>query len=113
MVLIGLVLIAIAAGFTADVFVQNAGSVQVDVLGRTFAGGPGWLIVAGALVLIIFVLGARLVAVGISTARRRRVLLREAELVSAASARIRSRAEADAAPTSVTTAQRDQRLQLE
>jgi hypothetical protein len=76
MVLVGLLLIAAAAGFTIDVFVQNAGDLHVDVLGRTFVVQPGWLVVAGIVALAAFLIGARLVAVGIARARRRRAALR-------------------------------------
>jgi hypothetical protein len=78
MVLVGLLLIAAAAGFTIDVFVQNAGDLDVDVLGRTFVVPPGWLVVAGIVALAAFLIGARLVAVGIARARRRRAATRRA-----------------------------------
>ena len=87
MVLIGLLLIGVAAGFTVDVFLQNAHDVDVIVLGRTFTVGPGWIVVAGIVALASFVIGARLVALGIRRARRRRSMLRDA----AAAARERDR----------------------
>jgi hypothetical protein len=77
-VLIGLLLIALAAGFTADVFVQNTSDVDVDVLGHTFAIRPGWIVVAGLLALATFAIGARLVFSGVRRARRRRSVLRGA-----------------------------------
>ena len=57
-VLIGLVSLAMTVGFTVDVFVQNADPVQVVLMGRTFSGRPGLLVVAGALVLLIVVFGS-------------------------------------------------------
>src|SRR5262249_13989726 len=103
MVLIGLVLLAIAVGFTVDVLVQNADPVQVDLMGRTFSGRPGLLVVAGALVLLIFVLGTRLVVVGVRSARRRRILLREAALVNATAERLRARREEETRTTNSQT----------
>jgi hypothetical protein len=79
MVLVGLLLIAVAAGFTTDVFLQNSQHVSVDVLGRSFSVTPGWIVVAGLLALAVFVLGARLLALGVIRARRRRSMLRGAE----------------------------------
>ena len=78
-ILIGLLLIGVAAGFTVDVFVQNAHDVDVDVLGRTFTVGPGWIVIAGIVALATFLVGARLVALGTRRARRRRSILRGAE----------------------------------
>ena len=78
-VLIGLVLIGVAAGFTVDVFLQNAHDVDVVVLGRTFTVGPGWIVVAGIVALATFTIGARLLARGIRRARRRRSIVRGAE----------------------------------
>jgi hypothetical protein len=77
--LIGLFLIAVAAGFTADVFLQNAHDVDVDVLGHTFAVSPGWVVVAGILALATFIIGARLLALGVRRTRRRKSVLRQAE----------------------------------
>jgi len=82
MVLIGLLLIAVAAGFTADVFVQNAHKVDVDVLGRTFNVRPGWLVVAGFVTFAVFFVGARLVVRGVGAARRRKKVLRNAEVAA-------------------------------
>lgn len=79
MVLIGLLLIGAAAGFTVDVFLQNAHDIDVDVLGRTFTVGPGWIVIAGIVAFAIFMIGARLVARGTRRARRRRSILRGAE----------------------------------
>jgi hypothetical protein len=79
MMLVGLLLIAVAVGFTIDVFVENTASLDVDVLGRTFVVSPGWLVVAGIVALAAFLVGARLVAVGIARARRRRAALRDAQ----------------------------------
>src|SRR5262245_21225258 len=79
MALIGLVLIALAVGFTVDVFVENSQSLDVDVLGRTFSVTPGWIVVAGIVALALFVVGARFVAVGVRRYRRRKSALREAE----------------------------------
>lgn len=78
MVLIGLLLIAAAVGFTADVFIQNAGGVDIDVLGRTFVVAPGWLVVAGIAAFIALLLGWRLVVGGVTRARSRRASLRSA-----------------------------------
>ena len=78
-VLIGLLLIGVAAGFTVDVFLQNSQDVDVDVLGRTFTVGPGWIVIAGIIALATFAIGARLVARGTRRARRRRSALRAAE----------------------------------
>jgi dolichyl-phosphate-mannose--protein O-mannosyl transferase len=75
--LIGLFLIAVAAGFTADVFLQNAHDVDVDVLGHTFAVSPGWVVVAGILALATFIIGARLLALGVRRTRRRKSVLRQ------------------------------------
>jgi len=69
----------VAAGFTVDVFVQNAHDVDVDVLGRTFTVGPGWIVIAGIVALATFIVGARLLARGFRRARRRRSILRGAE----------------------------------
>ena len=79
MILIGLLLMCVAAGFTVDVFIQNSHTVDVDVLGRPFTVAPGWIVVAGSVALAIFAIGARLVALGIRRARRRRSILRGAE----------------------------------
>jgi flagellar biosynthesis/type III secretory pathway M-ring protein FliF/YscJ len=79
MTLIGLVLIALAAGITVDVFVENTGTVDVDVLGRTFSVGPGWIVVVGIAALAVFVLGVRFLTLGIRRRRRRRAALRDAE----------------------------------
>jgi len=79
LMLIGLLLIAIAAGFATDVFVQNSHRVDVEVLGRHFTVRPGWLVVAGIVVLAVFLLGARLIAIGAGRARRRTSMLRGAE----------------------------------
>jgi hypothetical protein len=78
-VLIGLLLIGVAAGFTVDVFLQNAHDVDVVVLGRTFTVGPGWIVVAGIAALATFIIGARLLARGLRRARRRRSILRGAQ----------------------------------
>jgi hypothetical protein len=78
-VLIGLLLIGVAAGFTVDVFLQNAHDVDVDVLGHTFTVGPGWIVIAGIVALATFIIGARLLALGTRRARRRRSILRGAE----------------------------------
>jgi hypothetical protein len=78
-VLIGLLLIGAAGVFTADVFVENAHAVDVDVLGHTFTAAPGWIVVAGIVALATFMIGARLCVVGTRRARRRRSLLRSAE----------------------------------
>ena len=78
MILIGLLLIGVAAGFTVDVFMQNAHDVDVDVLGHTFTVAPGWIVVAGIVALATFMIGARLVALGTRRARRRRYMLRSA-----------------------------------
>jgi len=78
-VLIGLLLIGVAAGFTVDVFLQNAHDVDVDVLGRTFTVGPGWIVIAGIVALATFMIGARLLVLGTRRARRRRAILRGAE----------------------------------
>jgi hypothetical protein len=81
-VLIGLLLIAVGAGFTADVFLQNSQQVTVDVLGRDFTVGIGWVVVAGIVALAVFVVGVRLVVLGVSRARRRKTMLRNAEVAS-------------------------------
>jgi hypothetical protein len=78
-ILIGLVLIAVAVGFTVDVFVQNAHDVDVDVLGRTFTVSPGWIMIAGVVALATFIIGARLLALGARRAHRRKSVLRSAE----------------------------------
>jgi hypothetical protein len=78
-VLVGLLLIAAAAGFTIDVFAQNTASVDVDVLGRTFAVDPGWLVVAGAVAVAVLLVGTRLVVAGMARARGRRATLRTAQ----------------------------------
>src|SRR5204863_6875080 len=69
----------VAAGFTVDVFVENAHDVDVDVLGHTFTVGPGWIVIAGIVALATFMVGARLLALGTRRARRRRSILRGAE----------------------------------
>jgi hypothetical protein len=79
MALIGLVLIALAAGFTVDVFVENSQRFDVDVLGRTFSVTPGWMVVSGIVVLAVVVIGARLVAVGNRRRRHRKSVIRDAE----------------------------------
>ena len=80
MILIGLLLVAVAAGFTVDVFVQNTTDVDVDVLGRTFVVAPGWLVVAGITAIVVSLIGARLVVAGVARARRRRTALRSARI---------------------------------
>src|SRR3954463_2233969 len=82
MALVGLLLIALAAGFTIDVFVENTANIDVDVLGRTFVVTPGWLVIAGVAALATCLVGARLVAVGIARARRRRAALRDAQVAA-------------------------------
>jgi hypothetical protein len=79
MVLVGILLIAVAAGFTIDLFVENASRIDVDVLGRTFVVNPGWLVVAGIVAVTVFLIGARLVVVGIARVRRHRAALRAAQ----------------------------------
>jgi hypothetical protein len=79
MVLIGLLLIAVAAGFAADVIVKNAHKIDVEVLGRTFHVRMGWLFVAGMLALAVFMIGVSLVVRGVRASRRRKSMLREAE----------------------------------
>jgi hypothetical protein len=78
-VLVGLLLIAAAAGFTIDVFAQNTAPVDVDVLGRTFAVDPGWVVVAGAVAIAALFVGTQLVATGVARARGRRAALRAAQ----------------------------------
>jgi hypothetical protein len=82
MVLVGVLLIAVAAGFTIDVFAQNTANIDVDVLGRTFVVTPGWLVIAGIVALGAFLAGARLVGVGAARARRRRAALRSAQVAA-------------------------------
>jgi hypothetical protein len=82
MVLIGLVLVAAAVGFTVDVFVQNSASIDVDVLGRTFVVSPGWLVVAGVGAAVVLLIGARLVVGGLARSRRRRTELRTARVAA-------------------------------
>jgi hypothetical protein len=82
MVLIGLVLVAAAVGFTVDVFVQNTASIDVDVLGRTFVVSPGWLVVAGLVAVVVLLIGARLVVGGLARSRRRRTELRSARVAT-------------------------------
>ena len=79
MVLVGLLLVAVAAGFTIDVFAENTANIDVDVLGRTFSVSPGWLVVAGAVALAALLVGVRLVGLGIGRARGRRSTLRSAQ----------------------------------
>jgi flagellar biosynthesis/type III secretory pathway M-ring protein FliF/YscJ len=79
MAVIGLILIALAVGFTVDVFVENSQSLDVDVLGRTFSVSPGWIVVGGIVALALFVIGMRLVMLGLRRRRRRTSRLREAE----------------------------------
>lgn len=79
MVLVGLLLIAVAAGFTIDVFAQNTAAIDVDVLGRTFAVEPGWLVVAGAVAIAALLVGTRLVVAGVARSRGRRAALRAAQ----------------------------------
>jgi FtsZ-interacting cell division protein ZipA len=82
MVLIGLVLVAAAVGFTIDVFVQNTASIDVDVLGRTFVVRPGWLVVAGLVAVVVLLIGVRLVVGGLARSRRRRTELRTARVAA-------------------------------
>ena len=82
MVLVGLLLIAVAAGFTIDVFAENTANIDVDVLGRTFSVSPGWLVVAGAVALAALLLGVRIVGFGIRRVRARRSALRSAQLAA-------------------------------
>jgi hypothetical protein len=77
--LVGLLLIAAAAGFTIDVFAQNTQTIDVDVLGRTFAVEPGWLVVAGAVAIAALLVGTRLVVAGITRSHTRRAALRAAQ----------------------------------
>jgi hypothetical protein len=78
-ILIGLLLIAVAAGFTVDVFVENSHHLDVDVLGRTFTVTPGWIVIAGVVALAIFAVGASLLTRGIRKVRRRKYVMRRAE----------------------------------
>src|SRR5438105_14598760 len=78
MVLLGMLLIAVAAGFTIDLFVENASNIDADVPGRTFVVKPGWLVVAGIAALTVFRVGARLLVIGIVRVRSRRAALRAA-----------------------------------
>jgi hypothetical protein len=82
MVLVGLLLVAAAVGFTIDVFVQNEASIDVDVLGRTFVVRPGWLVVAGLVAAVVLLVGARLVVGGLARSRRRRKELRAARVAA-------------------------------
>ena len=78
MVVIGVVLMAAAIGFSIDVFVQNTTDIDIDVFGRTFVVAPGWLVVAGIVAVVAFLVGVRLVAAGVTRARGRRRALRAA-----------------------------------
>ena len=82
MVLVGLLLVAVAAGFTIDVFAENTANIDVDVLGRTFSVSPGWLVVAGAVALAALLVGVRLVGIGVRRVRARRSALRSAQLAT-------------------------------
>jgi len=74
--LLGVVLVAAAIGVTVDIFVQNTEQFDLDAFGRTFAVTPGWLVVTGIAVVVVFLIGARLIALGVARARRRRRALR-------------------------------------
>ena len=79
MIFVGVLLIAAAAGFTIDVFVENSAHVDVDLLGRTFVVNAGWLVVAGVVATTMLIVGARLIVVGMARSSRRRAALRTAQ----------------------------------
>jgi hypothetical protein len=64
------------------VFLQNSDGVDLDVLGRSMTIRPGWIVVAGIAALALFILGARLVALGVGRARRHKSMLRDAEVAA-------------------------------
>jgi hypothetical protein len=70
--ILGLLLVAIAAGFAVDVFVENTNDFDIDVLGRTFTVAPGWLLAAGAAASLLAILGFLLIGNGMTRARGRR-----------------------------------------
>jgi hypothetical protein len=78
MMILGLLLIAAAAGFAIDVFVENTDNIDVDVLGRTFTVAPGWLLAAGAAAALVACLGFLMIGNGMARARNRRRKMRDA-----------------------------------
>ena len=80
MIIVGVLLIAAAAGFAVDVFVENSATIDVDVLGRTFAVDPGWLVVAGVVACAVLFAGVRLIGFGLARRRARRETPRTAQL---------------------------------
>ena len=79
MVLLGLLLIAIAIAFTADVFLENSHPINAKVLGHSYSVRPGWVVVGGVVAVVVFIVGARVITRGAGRARRRKSILREAE----------------------------------
>jgi hypothetical protein len=79
MIIIGVLLIAAAAGFAIDVFVENSATIDVDVLGRTFTVDPGWLVVAGVVACAVLFAGVRLIGFGLARRHARRETLRDAQ----------------------------------
>jgi len=79
MIIVGVLLIAAAAGFAVDVFVENSATVDVDVLGRTFSVDPGWLVIAGVVACAVLFAGIRLIGFGLARRRARRQTLRAAQ----------------------------------
>jgi hypothetical protein len=82
MIIVGVLLIAAAAGFAIDVFVENSATIDVDVLGRTFAVDPGWLVIAGVVACAVLFAGIRLIGFGLARRRTRRETLRAAQIAA-------------------------------
>ena len=79
MIIVGILLIAAAFGFAIDVFVENSATIDVYVLGRTFAVDPGWVVVAGVVACAALFAGIRLIGFGVARRRARRERLRAAQ----------------------------------
>jgi hypothetical protein len=74
-VAIGLVLFAVALGAGATLFVQNRGetAVQVHVLGHTLTLQPYSIMVGGAAIAVVAVIGIAVMRMGAVRARRLRI----------------------------------------
>ena len=77
MVVLGVLLLAAAAGLAVDVLVQNTAAINVDALGQTWSLSPGWLLMVGAAVGVCVAVAVALIALGVARGSRRRHDLRK------------------------------------
>jgi hypothetical protein len=77
MLVLGIVLIAAAAGVSIDLVLKNTSTMDVSAFGQSFSTSPGWLFVAGLAAGVVGVLGVLLVGAGMAGARKRRAALKD------------------------------------